>query len=75
MKLQLWLEHETEDARLFLRAKPGTQIAHSEVWIPKSVCRTTTKFPPEPGIWQARCEVEVADWFVEKQNLGTSAVE
>lgn len=76
MKLQLWLVSETPRARLFKRSGPGVIVSRNvdEVWIPRSVCKSMVKFPPLPGLHQPRCEVEVADWFVERQNLGTSAI-
>ena len=76
MKLQLWLLQETDKARKFQRCAPGTQVhsALQEIWIPRSVCSRILKFPVELGVWQRRCEVEVADWFVEKHDLGTNVI-
>lgn len=68
MKIQMWLLQETPAARKFQTCAPGT-VANREVWIPRSLCRSIVKFPVELGVWQRRCEVEVADWFVEKNDL------
>lgn len=59
MTERLYLVRETEHARLY-RKRSG-----SEMWFPRSVCLKTLKFPPMPGMLPIH-EVEVADWFMEK---------
>ncbi len=62
MTVILKLVRETELARLFQRGDG------SEIWIPRSICKRTTKFPVEPGRLQ-ECEIEVEEWFANKNNL------
>jgi hypothetical protein len=57
--LRLTLIRETAGARLFARAD-----GHQK-WVPRSVCRSTVKFPREPGQPQV-CEVEIEEWWLEK---------
>lgn len=64
--LRLWLIRETDMARLFSKTPPGRDAV--PVWIPRSVVKRIIKFPVVPG--QPReCEVEIEDWFVEKEGI------
>ena len=52
---------ETEKARL-------VKVVDRELWIPKSVVKTITKFAPDlRGHREAILDVD--DWFLEKENL------
>ena len=58
MTIRALLLKETEKARQF-------EYRGAKVWIPRSVCKSVVKF--EPGAdGRVPCEVDVADWFVEK---------
>lgn len=68
MKIQLWLLQTTAAALKFQTAAPGKPPGR-ELWIPRSVCKSILKYPVDLGVWQRRCDVDVADWFAEKQGL------
>ena len=55
------LTAETEKARKFT-------VADRELWIPRSVITSITKFPPNQN-GHRECLVTVEDWFAEKNEL------
>lgn len=57
-ELRAILIRETEGARLF-------RVVDREVWIPKSLTKTITKFRPDTK-GERECIAEVEDWFLEK---------
>lgn len=60
-QLRAILIRETEAARLF-------KVADREVWIPRSVVSSITKFAPdEKG--HRECVLDVLDWWTDKNNL------
>lgn len=59
-KLTLYLVKETELARLY-RQQDDTQQ-----WVPTSQCRNTLKHPSRLPGELPRHEVEIADWWLEK---------
>jgi hypothetical protein len=61
MIVQAYLVRETVQARLFRHAKSG-----KEFWVPRSVCRRTTKFPKDAAGEQL-CEVNIEDWWWESE--------
>ncbi len=60
-KVKLWLVRETDKARLFCTATPGTTNAR-EIWIPRSITHSLSKD-------HETCVVEVEDWFLEREEL------
>ena len=55
------LTRETEKARCFT-------VADREVWVPRSVTKRITKFPPDAQ-GHRECIVDVEDWFADKEGL------
>lgn len=64
MKIRLWLIRETEKARLYCRVPPERHLEGDEdkIWIPRSIVEHTSKRGTEH-------EVELPDWFIEKEGL------
>jgi hypothetical protein len=60
-QLRAILIRETEKARLF-------KVADREVWIPRSVVKTITKFAPDAK-GHRECILDCEDWFAAKENL------
>lgn len=64
MKVRLWYVRETDKARRYCKLPPERNPTEADhIWIPRSVCEHTTKYPDGQHI------VDVADWFAEKENL------
>ena len=61
MTLRLELITETDKARLY-QFKDGCQI-----WIPRSVCKSTVKFPNDDPLANPIHEVVIEDWWWQKQ--------
>lgn len=74
MTIQLWFIRETEKARRYCKVpkarNPGPDIAENEnfIWVPRSVCEKTLKWPPDRGEWPVH-EVDVEDWFADSRGL------
>ncbi len=70
MNLRLWLVKETEKARLYSRQSSQENSSPTDLlWLPRSVCKSTKKFPPtSPTAWPEH-HVEVEEWFAEKEKL------
>lgn len=65
MKIRLWIlsARETEKAYCYSKVPPDRSMEESDiVWVPKSVVEGRTKRGLEH-------EVELPDWFIEKNNL------
>jgi hypothetical protein len=60
-QLRAILIRETEKARPF-------KIVDREVWIPRSVVKTITKFAPDAN-GHRECILDCEDWFTEKEGL------
>lgn len=61
--LRLFLIRETDHARLYRLSPVDGGKTPKTMWFPKSVCPKTTKFSDEEH------QVEVEDWFLEKNEL------
>lgn len=60
----LWFIKETDKARYYSKLPPERNPADSDkVWIPRSLCKHTTKYPNGQHI------VDVEDWFGDRNNL------
>lgn len=72
--VRLWFVRESEKARRYcklpLNRNPGDDTPDNPnyIWVPRSVCERTAKFPAE-GSERPVHEIEVADWFAERENL------
>lgn len=62
MKRTFWLKRETDGARL-VETKAGL-----EIWIPRSVCPRTLKWPPNAE-GNRPVELEIEDWWWEKNGM------
>lgn len=60
-ELRAILVSETDLARKF-------HVAGREIWIPKSLVKSITKFKPDEQGWR-ECILDVEDWFLEKNGL------
>lgn len=60
-ELRAILIGETEKARKF-------RVADRELWIPRSVVKSITKFAPDAN-GHRDCLLDVEDWFADKENL------
>lgn len=63
MKLRYFFLRETEAARLYRNA------AGREFWIPRSVINRTLKHPPKELAIPPIHEMEIEDWWLEKNEL------
>lgn len=62
--VRLWLVKETEKARYYSKLPPERNPEPGDMlWIPRSVCHGTMKFPNDEH------HVQVEDWFVEREGL------
>jgi len=68
MTLRLTLLNETPKARLY-SFDDGERF-----WVPRSVCKSTVKFPPEPDKPPVH-EVQIEDWWWEKYENGDETVD
>lgn len=60
-ELRAILVGETEKARKF-------KVAGREVWIPRSVTKSITKFKPDASGFR-ECLMDIEDWFADKEGL------
>lgn len=60
-ELRAILIRESEKARLF-------KVVDREIWIPRSVIKTITKFAPDAN-GHLECIADVEDWFCEKEKI------
>ncbi len=74
MTVRLWFVRETELARRYCKLpqsrNPGLDTPENTnyVWLPRSVCEHTQKWPPAVGELPLHI-VKVSDWFADKENL------
>lgn len=66
MTKRLWLIAETDLARLFA---PNADDSSHRIWIPRSVTTRCLKFQQIPGDLRRECEIDVEDWWAEKNDL------
>ena len=75
MRVRLWFVRETAAARRYCKLpkarNPGQDLMDNVnyVWVPRSVVEHTTKRPSEDGVEWPEHDVELPDWFVEKERL------
>lgn len=67
MAVSLFLVKETDLARLYRRQ--GQRNDEPDIWVPKSVCSHTTKYPPMGEGKLPLHRVEIDWWFIKKHNL------
>lgn len=74
MKINLYLAHETEKAYGFKKEqkKNASEKTDNLIWFPKSQAKLITSEDAEDGLLPL-CSVEVADWLIEKNELGDSS--
>jgi hypothetical protein len=69
MTVTLFLIAETDAARKFQEEPERGQIPRPrQFWVPRSVCKSITKMPPQLGK-PRECIVDIEDWFAEKAGL------
>jgi hypothetical protein len=76
MTINLYLAHETEKAYGFKKEqkKSASEKTDNLIWFPKSQAKLITSEDSQDGLLPL-CSVEVADWLIEKNELGDSKAE
>lgn len=69
MKLTLWLISETEKARQLSTTPNDPHRDGRKVWIPRSVVTSFRKWPKQKPEDYNECELEIEDWFAEREDL------
>jgi hypothetical protein len=75
MRLRLWFIEETEKARHYCKVpksrNPGSVMRDNTnyVWIPRSLISHTQKRPSVDGVEWPEHDVQVEDWFAQKESL------
>ncbi len=69
VNLYLVRDEPTDAARLFRRV--GQPSNMPDIWIPRSVCPSVTKFPPSEDPKELRlCAVVIEAWWANKKGIG-----
>jgi hypothetical protein len=68
VNLYLVRDDPKDGARLFRRV--GQPSNKPDIWIPRSVCKSVTKFPPPEDPKELRlCSVVLENWFANNHSL------
>jgi hypothetical protein len=68
VNLYLVRDNPADAARLFRRVGQPSNMA--DIWIPRSVTKRITKFPPTDNPKDLRlCQAEIEQWFADKNRL------